>query len=71
MNSDNKGDSTMSTYSREPGVDMSSSVPTKYRGTAADARDMKILGKTQVLRVIQKARRKDSWRLLKADGGTA
>ncbi|RMY25561.1 hypothetical protein D0867_00652 [Hortaea werneckii] len=38
------------TYEREPGMEISSSVPTKYRGTAADARDMKILGKTQVLR---------------------
>ncbi|RMZ07444.1 hypothetical protein D0862_04274 [Hortaea werneckii] len=47
---DNKGDSTITTYDREPGVEMSSLVPTKYRGTAADARDMKILGKKQVLR---------------------
>ncbi|KAI7553141.1 amino acid transporter-like protein [Hortaea werneckii] len=47
---DDKGDSTIMTYDREPGIQMSSSVPTKYRGTAADARDMKILGKTQVLR---------------------
>lgn len=27
------------------------SVPTKYRGTAADKREMKVIGKTQVLRV--------------------
>lgn len=27
------------------------SVPTKYRGTAADKRDMKVIGKQQVLRV--------------------
>lgn len=27
------------------------SVPTKYRGTVADKRDMKVIGKTQVLRV--------------------
>ena len=27
------------------------SVPVRYRGTAADKRDMKVLGKTQVLRV--------------------
>lgn len=27
------------------------SVPIKYRGTAADKRDMKVIGKTQVLRV--------------------
>ncbi|KAI7362724.1 amino acid transporter-like protein [Hortaea werneckii] len=47
---DDKGDSTIMTYDREPRTEMSSSVPTKYRGTAADARDMKILGKTQVLR---------------------
>ncbi|RMZ11000.1 hypothetical protein D0860_03574 [Hortaea werneckii] len=49
---DNKGDSTITTYDREPGVEMSSSVPTEYRGTTADARDMKVLGKTQVLRVF-------------------
>ncbi|KAI6844151.1 hypothetical protein KC340_g2382 [Hortaea werneckii] len=47
---DDKGDSTIMTYDREPVVEMSSSVPIRYRGTAADARDMKILGKTQVLR---------------------
>ncbi|KAI7338264.1 hypothetical protein KC340_g992 [Hortaea werneckii] len=47
---DNKGDPTIMAYDREPGVETSSSVPTKYRGTAADARDMKMLGKTQVLR---------------------
>ncbi|KAI7722011.1 amino acid transporter-like protein [Hortaea werneckii] len=47
---DNKSNPTVTTYDREPGVEMSSSVPTKYRGTAADARDMKMLGKTQVLR---------------------
>ncbi|KAI7347678.1 amino acid transporter-like protein [Hortaea werneckii] len=47
---DNKGDPTIMTYDRERGVETSSSVPTKYRGTAADERDMKILGKTQVLR---------------------
>lgn len=55
---DDKGDSTIMTYDREPGIQMSSSVPTKYRGTAADARDMKILGKTQVLRVMRKAGRR-------------
>lgn len=27
------------------------SVPTRYRGTAVDKRDMRVLGKTQVLRV--------------------
>ncbi|KAI6914234.1 hypothetical protein KC318_g893 [Hortaea werneckii] len=47
---DDKGDPAITTYDREPGIEMSSSVPTKYRGTAADARDMKIMGKTQVLR---------------------
>ncbi|KAI6834194.1 hypothetical protein KC332_g6070 [Hortaea werneckii] len=47
---DNKGNSTVTTSDREPGVEMSSLVPTKYRGTVADARDMKILGKMQVLR---------------------
>lgn len=56
---DNKGDSTITTYDREPGVEMSSLVPTKYRGTAADARDMKILGKKQVLRVMQRHWRRD------------
>ncbi|RMX82637.1 hypothetical protein D0869_05903 [Hortaea werneckii] len=48
---DDKGDPAITTYDREPGIEMSSSVPTKYRGTAADARDMKIMGKTQVLRL--------------------
>ncbi|KAI7509426.1 amino acid transporter-like protein [Hortaea werneckii] len=47
---DNKEELTNVTYDGEPGIEMSSSVPTKYRGTAADARDMKFLGKTQVLR---------------------
>lgn len=70
-NMDNKGDSTILTYDREPGIEMSASVPTKYRGTAADARDMKILGKTQVLRVLRRAWREHHGRLLKADGGTA
>lgn len=31
------------------------SVPTKYRGTAADKLDMKVIGKTQVLRVRSSA----------------
>lgn len=68
---DNKGDSTITTYDREPGVEVSSSVPTKYRGTAADARDMKILGKTQVLRVMRRAGRMCWGRKLKADSSTA
>lgn len=34
--------------------DVDPSVPAKYHGTAADARDMAILGKKQVLRVRQK-----------------
>ena len=32
------------------------SVPKRYRGTVADKRDMKVLGKTQVLRVRSFAR---------------
>ena len=70
-NMDDKGDSTIMTYDREPVVEMSSSVPIRYRGTAADARDMKILGKTQVLRVMRRAGRRSLRALLKADGGTA
>lgn len=68
---DNKGDPTIMAYDREPGVETSSSVPTKYRGTAADARDMKMLGKTQVLRVIRRAGRRRYGRISKADDGTA
>lgn len=34
------------------------SIPMKYRGTAADQRDMAVLGKKQVLRVGEAARRR-------------
>lgn len=41
-------------YSEQYGIDdgnVDPSVPVQYRGTVADKKDMKVLGKTQVLRV--------------------
>ena len=38
-------------HNDENDANIDPSVPTQYRGTASDRKDMKMLGKTQVLRV--------------------
>lgn len=43
-------DSSLEQHSHEDD-NIDPSVPTKYRGTLADKRDMKVIGKQQVLRV--------------------
>lgn len=65
MTLENKGGSNTVTCEHDSRNNMLSKVEAKYRGTAADQRDMKALGKTQELRVMEMNKpqmaRVDTW----------
>lgn len=70
METHHKADVAIEEYD-SPKFDVDASVPTKYHGTAADARDMAILGKKQVLRVWPTTRAHARYTDLRADDEVA